>query len=95
MEEETVKHAEVFDYLHSCRYPKDADKNKKRSVRQRAAMFELKDGVVVVKGTTRQWIACKEQQQQIITSCHDCCLGKCMPACMGYMQGKGCRRHMH
>ena len=75
--EEVVRYDEVFDYLHGCQYPKDADKNKKRSIRQRAAMFEVRDGTVVLKGTTRQWVACKEQQQQVIMSCHDCCLGKC------------------
>ena len=75
---EAAMYDEVFDYLRGSQYPKDADKNKKRSVRQRAAMFALENDVVVLKGTSRQWITCTEQQQQIIRSCHDCCLGRCL-----------------
>ena len=76
---EAAKYDEVFDYLRGSQYPKDADKNKKRSVRQRAAMFALENDVVVLKGTSRQWITCTEHQQQIIRSC---CLGKCLRVCI-------------
>ena len=69
--DEVSRHGEVFDYLQSCKYPIDADKNKKRSIRQRASLFELKEGILVLKGTRRQWVPTKEQQEQIVKSCHD------------------------
>ena len=73
--DESSRHTEVFNYLHSNTYPSDADKNTKRGIRQRAAMFELKEGVLCLKGTKRQWISCPKQQQQILRACHDDSLG--------------------
>lgn len=73
--DESSRHAEVFNYLHSNTYPSDADKNTKRGIRQRAALFELKEGVLCLKGTKRQWISCPKQQQQILRACHDDSLG--------------------
>ena len=65
----------MFDYLHDSCYPTNADKNIKRGIRQRAAVFELKEGVLFLKATKRQWIPCRKQQEQIISSCHDDSLG--------------------
>ena len=74
--DEVARYREVFDYLQGCKYPNGADKNQKRSIRQRASLFELREGMLVLKGTRRQWIVTKEQQEQIVRSCHDDRLGQ-------------------
>lgn len=73
---ETEKFREVFTYLRSKEYPAEADKDRKRSIRRTASLFELKDGEVVMKGTRRRWVANREQQMMILNACHDDPLGK-------------------
>lgn len=72
---ESQKYVDVFNYLHNNSYPSGAEKNTKRAIRQRAVQFELREGQLFLKGTRRQWIHSKEQQNQIISSCHDDSLG--------------------
>lgn len=70
------KFEEVFSYLHRREYPREADECMKRGIRRTASLYELKDGEVMLKGTTRKWIADKEQQKTILQACHDDPLGK-------------------
>ncbi len=60
----------VYKYLHSREYPENSDKNKKRAIRSKAKKFTIKDGVLFNSFGGRQWINCREKQQQIIESCH-------------------------
>ena len=78
--DESSKCSEVFDYLHNSSYPSGSGRNIKWGIRQRAALFELREGVLFLKSTKRQWIPCRKQQEQIISSCHDDSLGNF--ACM-------------
>ena len=70
------KFEEVFSYLQSNQYPKGVDKCTKRSIRRTASLYELKDGEILLRGTTRKWIADKEQQRRILQACHDDPLGE-------------------
>ena len=72
---EERKYEEVFNYLCNRDYPIGSDKAKKRSVRQKSAKYELKDGSLLVKGTNRRWIA-RDEEKMILTACHDHPLGK-------------------
>ena len=42
-----------------------------RSIRHRANNFQLRDGALYLKETTRQWISDKANQDQILQTCHD------------------------
>ena len=69
-----------MDYLRRSQYPKDAKKNKekKREATGGSVGTGKRRRCVERGGASRQWITSTEQQQQqIISSCHDCCLGKC------------------
>ena len=76
MAAEAEKLKDVFSYLHSNQYPSEADKSRKRSIRRTSALFELRDGEVVLKGTRRRWVPGREEQAMILKACHDDPLGK-------------------
>ena len=71
--DESSRYSGVFDYLHNSCYPTGS--GIKRGIWQTAALLELKEGVLYLKTTKRQWIMCTRQQEQIISSCHDDSLG--------------------
>ena len=73
---EERKYTEVFNYLWKNEYPDGADKCKKRSIRQMSGSYEVKDGLLVLKGTNRRWIANEKEKSMILTACHDHPLGK-------------------
>ena len=76
MDQEEQKYTEVFNYLLKNVYPDEADKSQKRSICQMCGKYELKDGLLVLKGTSRRWIANDSEKRMILTACHDHPLGK-------------------
>ena len=76
MNQEEQKYIGVFNYLLKNVYPDEADKSKKRSIHQMCANYELKDELLVLKGTNRRWIANESEKRMILTACHNHPLGK-------------------
>ena len=52
--DESLSHTNVFNYSHNNVYPSDADKKTKNNMRQSAALFELKEGMLFSNGSKRQ-----------------------------------------
>lgn len=70
------KFTAVFNYLHKKQYPMGANKLRKRIIRRTAALFDIKDGEVMLKGTRRKWVPHDDQQKMILRACHDNPIGK-------------------
>ena len=54
---EEQKYAEVLNYLWENEYPDDIDKCKKKGIFPKSAKYEVMDVLLVLKGTSRSWIA--------------------------------------
>lgn len=74
--EEVMKHAEVFDYLHCCKYPSDADKTKREALGKQHHCSKSREGACLERDA-KTTVPAKKQQEQIFRSCHDDCLGQC------------------
>ena len=66
MGQEEQKYTKVFNYLLMNVYPDEADKSKKKSIRQMCANYELKDGLLELKGTNRRWIVNDSEERMIL-----------------------------
>ena len=59
---EERKYTELFNYLWKNEHPDGADKCNKRSNRQMSASYEVKDGLLVLKGTRQYGLPTRKRR---------------------------------